>query len=68
MENTSDNNVVEDLYDLMSDSILEFGICLEEFKEKQTIDWINKHPELEFIDSIIHRLDELIEIKKCQLH
>lgn len=59
-DGTSEISFLHDFYDEVSDCILDFGISLETFRETKSLEWIEMHPEVDYIEDLIHRLDEIV--------
>ena len=59
-DGTSEISFLHDFYDEVSDCILDFGINLETFRETRSLEWLEAHPEVDYIEDLIHRLDGIV--------
>ena len=59
-DDTSEIPFLHDSYDEVSDCMLNFDISLETFRETMSPEWIEAHPEIDYIEYLIHRIDGIV--------
>ena len=59
-DGTSEISFLHDFYDEVSDCILDFGINLEAFRETKSLERLEAHPEVDYIEDLIHKLDGIV--------